>query len=98
MNTKDTVEHSAEVKSKISVVAYEKWQNAGQPSGKDMQFWLEAEAQVRTPPVAARKMPTAATAQLPPVASENRTPKGSSGQLGPYQPNSSKLGQTFRWP
>ena len=95
MNTKDTVEHSAEVKSKISVVAYEKWQNAGQPSGKDMQFWLEAEAQVRTPPVAARTM---GTAQLPPVASENRTPKVSSGQLGPYQPNSSKLGQTFRWP
>jgi len=94
MNTKDTMEHSAEVnESKISAVAYEKWEKSGQPTGKDVQFWLEAEAQVRTPPLAARTM---ATAQLPPVASENRTPKVSSGQLGPHQPNSVKPGQTFR--
>jgi Protein of unknown function (DUF2934) len=94
MNTKSAIEHSAEVnESKISVVAYEKWEKAGHPGGKDVQFWLEAEAQVRTPALAAR---TVVTAQLPSVASENSTPKTGNGQLGPNRPNSLKPTQKFR--
>jgi hypothetical protein len=48
MNTKNTTEHSVEVnESEISVVAYQKWEQAGHPSDRNLQFWLDAEAQVR---------------------------------------------------
>lgn len=96
MNTKNPVEHSAEVtQSEISVVAYQKWEEAGHPSGKDLQFWVEAEAQLRAPGLAAR---TSVPAHLPPVASESRTPKVGHGQPGPSQSNSAKPGQKFRRP
>jgi Protein of unknown function (DUF2934) len=96
MNTKTTVEYSAESNvSDISVVAYEKWEKAGHPTGKDLQFWLEAEKQVRGADKAAR---TLVTVQLPPVASEKSTLKAGSGQLGPSLPDSPKPGQKLRQP
>jgi len=31
----------------VSRVAYELWENAGRPVGRDLEFWLAAEARVR---------------------------------------------------
>jgi hypothetical protein len=31
----------------VSARAYELWEEAGRPSGRDVDFWLEAERQVR---------------------------------------------------
>ena len=31
----------------ISAAAYQFWEKAGRPPGRDMEFWLEAEAQLR---------------------------------------------------
>jgi len=31
----------------VSRVAYELWEKAGKPAGRDLEFWLAAEAQVR---------------------------------------------------
>jgi len=33
--------------AQISAAAYQMWDKAGRPSGRDMDFWLEAETQVR---------------------------------------------------
>jgi hypothetical protein len=96
MNTNTPVEHAAEVnESEISMVAYQKWEKAGRPIGKDLRFWLEAEAQLRAPAVAARAI---VTAHLPPVMSEKSTPKAGTGQLGSNQPNVPRPGQKFRRP
>ncbi|HZR16990.1 MAG TPA: DUF2934 domain-containing protein [Verrucomicrobiae bacterium] len=32
----------------VSRLAYQLWENAGRPAGRDLEFWLAAEAQVRT--------------------------------------------------
>ena len=32
----------------VSRLAYQLWENAGRPAGRDLEFWLTAEAQVRT--------------------------------------------------
>jgi len=33
----------------IAELAYFKWLKAGKPIGKDVQFWLEAESEIRKP-------------------------------------------------
>jgi hypothetical protein len=43
--------------SSVSRVAYQLWEKAGRPAGRDLEFWLAAEAQVRAavrPAVAVR--------------------------------------------
>lgn len=37
--------------------AYELWEQAGQPAGRDQEFWLRAEAEVTAPPRAAAAVP-----------------------------------------
>ena len=32
----------------VSRLAYQLWENAGRPAGRDLEFWLAAEAHVRT--------------------------------------------------
>jgi DUF2934 family protein len=32
----------------VSRLAYQLWENAGRPAGRDLEFWLAAEAQVRS--------------------------------------------------
>jgi hypothetical protein len=32
----------------VSRVAYELWENAGRPAGRDLEFWLSAEAKLRS--------------------------------------------------
>jgi hypothetical protein len=32
----------------VSRLAYQLWENAGRPASRDLEFWLAAEAQVRT--------------------------------------------------
>jgi hypothetical protein len=48
LNMTNTFEPSNTVnKSEIAVVAYQMWEKAGHPESRDLQFWLDAEAQLR---------------------------------------------------
>jgi hypothetical protein len=95
MIMKNTNEHAVSVKeSEIRVVAYQMWEKAGYPPGRDLQFWLDAERQLR----AAAKV-TYATPAVPrlPVASDNSAvPKAASVQFGPSWPNSATAQQQVR--
>jgi hypothetical protein len=55
-NIKNVAKKSATVKvalskeqvdQKVRETAYYKWQNAGQPQGRDAEFWAAAEVEVR---------------------------------------------------
>ncbi len=46
-NMKTTIETTVAEQASVSRVAYQLWENAGRPSGRDLEFWLAAEAQVR---------------------------------------------------
>jgi hypothetical protein len=95
MNMQNTIEHSVRVKeSEIGAVAYRMWEKAGHPAGRDLQFWLDAEAQLRAVAKAASATPVA---PLSPVASDNNAVhKAASVQPGPSRPNSPKAQQKFR--
>lgn len=54
MNT--NIENAAQLdKKEVGLLAYQLWEKAGRPSGKDLDFWLEAEKQLRN---AAQPIPT----------------------------------------
>lgn len=61
----------------VSRVAYELWENAGRPAGRDLEFWLAAEAKLRAPqqpahaPVAVQPPATGAIQQSAPKARTN---------------------------
>jgi hypothetical protein len=42
-----TIEQTVVDEASVSRVAYRLWENAGRPAGRDLEFWLAAEAQVR---------------------------------------------------
>jgi Protein of unknown function (DUF2934) len=92
---KNTIEHSVGIKeSEIGLVAYQMWEKAGHPPGRDLQFWLDAEAQLRL----AAKAAFVPHAPLSPVASEHNTVhKAARVELGPSQPISTKARQKSRW-
>lgn len=95
MNMTNTIEHSKTVnESEIAVVAYHLWEEAGRPASRDLQFWLDAEAQLR----AATKTVTAPpAARVSPVDSTNNTAREAAGvQHGPRQTDSSKPQQKVR--
>jgi Protein of unknown function (DUF2934) len=35
----------------VSRLAYQLWENAGRPAGRDLEFWLEAEAKLQSAPI-----------------------------------------------
>jgi hypothetical protein len=46
---KKTMEQTVTVdEASVSRIAYELWENAGRPAGRDLEFWLAAEAHVRS--------------------------------------------------
>jgi hypothetical protein len=48
-NMKKTMEQTMTVdEANVSRVAYQLWENAGRPVGRDLEFWLAAEAHVRS--------------------------------------------------
>lgn len=47
------------VKDQIAERAYYLWQQQGCPEGKSLQNWLQAEAEVRRPPVRTLAVPAA---------------------------------------
>jgi hypothetical protein len=67
----------------VSRVAYQLWENAGRPAGRDLEFWLAAEAQVRANPrpfVASRVVSTPVTPTPAPVK-EQKTVRNNRGGL-----------------
>jgi hypothetical protein len=95
MNMKNTIEPSVSVKeSEIGVVAYRMWETAGQPAGRDLQFWLDAEAQLRA---AAQAASAKRVAPVAPVTSGNsNVHKAARAQPLPSQPSSAKAQQKLR--
>jgi hypothetical protein len=89
MNMTNTLDHSKPVnESAIRLVAYQMWERAGHPPNRDLQFWLDAEAQLRA---AAKAVTAPPAAHLSPVDSTNNTAReAASVQLGLRQANSSK--------
>jgi hypothetical protein len=94
-NMNNKIETSGTVNaSRIGVVAYQMWEKAGRPAGQDMQFWLDAEAQLRT---AAKAALTAQPARPAPVEPKTVTAqKAPPVQFGPRQPDPAKPEQKFR--
>jgi hypothetical protein len=90
----NTIGHSKTVNnSEIAVVAYQMWEAAGQPASRDLQFWLDAEAQL----VAAKVLAVNPLAHLSPVLPKNNpADKAAKGQLELRQGNSSKPQQKAR--
>jgi hypothetical protein len=43
----DTPERGRIDRDEIALLAYYAWERDGKPSGRDLQYWLEAEIQVR---------------------------------------------------
>jgi len=89
---KNGIEHSKAVsQSEIAIVAYHMWETAGRPGRRDLQFWLEAEAQLRA---AAKTATTLPVAQVSAVDSKNNTVrKPDNVPLGPSHADSSKSRQ-----
>ena len=89
---KNGIEHSKAVsQSEIAVVAYHMWEMAGRPASRDLQFWLEAEAQLRA---AAKTATTAPAANRSAVDSKSNTGhKPANVPLGLSQADSSKSRQ-----
>ena len=78
----------------IGVVAYRLWEQAGHPAGRDLQFWLDAESQLRAAAKAASATPVT---PVPPVEShESAVYKTASVPPGPSRSNSSKARQKSR--
>jgi hypothetical protein len=92
INMKNTVEHSVGIQeAEIGVVAYQMWERAGHPTGRDLQFWLEAETRLRA---AAKVTPIAGLSQ---VASGNGAgSRTASVELGPPRPHSAKAQRNSR--
>lgn len=44
--------------SNVSRLAYELWEKAGRPAGRDLEFWLTAEARLRSVAPAASPAPS----------------------------------------
>ena len=89
MNMKNTIEQSVKVKeSDIGVVAYHLWEKAGHPTGRDLQFWLDAERQLRT---TTKTVSVKLVAPLSALASDNKTVlEAPSRQLAPSRANAAK--------
>jgi hypothetical protein len=83
----NTIQNSVKVnESAIRLVAYQMWQTAGHPAGSDLQFWLDAEKQLRASTKVAPRPPAA---QLSAVNSKSgAAPKSVQPHIGPSQPNS----------
>ena len=94
-NMQNTIEHSVRVEeSEIGAVAYQMWEEAGHPAGRDFQFWLDAEAHLRAVAKAASATPVAL---LSPAASNNNAVhKAASVHPAPSQPKPAKAQRKSR--
>jgi hypothetical protein len=68
---------------KIKELAYQLWQDAGSPHGRDMDFWLAAEAQLKT---ARAAEPKAAKPKAPAKAKAPAKPKAPAKAKAPAKP------------
>ena len=63
----------------VSRLAYELWENAGRPSGRDLEFWLSAEAQLRGRRHHAPAAPAVIGAPVPAQEKVLKSPRGGNG-------------------
>jgi hypothetical protein len=78
--------------SEIEVLAYDLWERAGHPTNSDLQFWFNAEAQLRTAAKTASGRPAAH--KLPLDSKTDTSIKAASvqpglGRANPAQPEES---------
>jgi hypothetical protein len=94
-NMQNTIEHSVRVKeSEIGAVAYRMWEEAGHPAGRDLQFWLDAEAHLRA--VAKTAFATPVTLLSPAASNNNAVYKTASVHPAPSQPKPAKAQRKSR--
>jgi hypothetical protein len=62
----------------VSRIGYQLWENAGRPTGRDLEFWLAAEAQVRT---VSKPQATVAMAQTLAEAKPSKAPRATRGGI-----------------
>lgn len=92
---KNTNEHAVRItESEIGVAAYQMWEKAGHPPGRDLQFWLDAEKQLRAAAQVACVTPAAP--RLPVAMDNHGAAKAASGRLGSSRPNSASAQQKVR--
>ena len=91
---KNGIEHSKAVsQSEIAVVAYGLWETAGHPASRDLQFWLEAEAQLCAAAKTATTPPAAHLSALDPKNNPAHNP--ANVPLGLSRADSSKSRQNI---
>ena len=49
MQTSNTSRTSSHTPEAIATAAYYHWINAGKPAGRDQEFWLKAETELKSP-------------------------------------------------
>ena len=59
----------------VSRLAYELWENAGRPAGRDLEFWLAAEAKVRAVKQPALFAPAVRTPAVPAEEKAHKVPR-----------------------
>lgn len=65
----------------IGRLAYQLWENAGRPAGRDLEFWLAAEAEVRASAPATASTNAKVSAALPPKEKALKAPRVSRGGI-----------------
>jgi hypothetical protein len=63
----------------VSRLAYQLWENAGRPLGRDLEFWLAAEVKVRVASHSAPSTPAVLTPALRLQEKSHKAPRASSG-------------------
>lgn len=63
----------------VSRLAYELWENAGRPSGRDLEFWLAAEATLRGGRQEIAAAPAVTIAPAPAAEKVQKATRGGTG-------------------
>ena len=73
---KTTTNTTTTEEANVSRVAYQLWEDAGRPSGRDLEFWLTAEAKVRA---ASSEAPLVSSAAPAPFKTQKATRPATGG-------------------
>ena len=72
-NMESSVKHD---EASVSRLAYQLWEDAGRPAGRDLDFWLAAEAKLRAPVAKSAPARTEQATTKPAAMKSNRSTRG----------------------
>ena len=67
----------------VSRLAYQLWEDAGRPVGRDLEFWLAAESQLRAPTASRSSAPVAEVVIKESATKATRPTRGSAKKTWP---------------